>query len=82
MRSVNVTTAKAQLTALIREAEAGRTVVICRDGKPVAELHPPSEVQPINWEAGDRYMRERGIDWSGVVLPDDFNEARGIDGLE
>jgi antitoxin (DNA-binding transcriptional repressor) of toxin-antitoxin stability system len=82
MRTISVTKAKAQFTSVIRAAEGGETLLISRDGKTVAEIHPPNPVKAIDWEAGDRYWRDRGIDPTGIILPDDFNEARGIDGLE
>jgi prevent-host-death family protein len=82
MRTINVTKAKAQFSALIRAAEEGETLLISRDGKTVAEINPPRPVKAIDWAAGERYWRERGIDWSGIVIPDDFDEARGIDGME
>lgn len=40
MPTVNVYEAKSSFSALIARAEAGETVVIARNGKPVAQLGP------------------------------------------
>ncbi len=82
MRTVSVTDAKARLPALLREAEKGKTILICRDGKPVAKLSAVGTARPIDWDAGRRYMKERGIDWTKFEVPADFDIARGADGLE
>jgi prevent-host-death family protein len=83
MRTVSVTLAKAQLTSLLRAAESGQTVLICRDGKPVAKLTAADEAyRPIDWEAGYAHLESQGIDWSGVHIPDDFNQMGGESGLE
>jgi len=38
MKRANIGEAKTQFSALIHEVEAGETVVIARDGKPVAKI--------------------------------------------
>jgi antitoxin (DNA-binding transcriptional repressor) of toxin-antitoxin stability system len=41
MKAVNIHAAKTQLSALLAEVEtAGETVLICRHGRPIAELRP------------------------------------------
>ncbi len=40
MKTVNLAQAKAKLSALVEEAEAGETVCITKHGKPVAQLVP------------------------------------------
>ena len=44
MKHVNIHEAKSTLSALLMEVEEGGSVVICRNGKPVADLvgHRPS----------------------------------------
>lgn len=44
MRSVSIRDANQHFSRLIKEVEAGETVVITRQGKPVAQLSP----QPVN----------------------------------
>jgi len=40
MDRVNVHEAKTRLSALLAEVEGGKKILICRNGKPVAELLP------------------------------------------
>lgn len=63
MTSVGVHEAKTNLSDLLRRAEAGEDVVICRGTEPVARLvaiHP------------DR-GRRLGLDEGRFVVPDDFD---------
>jgi prevent-host-death family protein len=64
MTSVGVHEAKTNLSELLRLAEAGEDVVICRGHAPVARLvaiHP-------------RPVQRLGLDEGRYVVPDDFNE--------
>lgn len=67
MRITNISTAKATLSKLVAEVEAGGEVILSRAGKPVAKIirfNPLSE--PRNLEAGT---------WKGrVKMADDFDE--------
>lgn len=46
MIRVNTQEAKTQLSALIsRVEEMGETIIICRNGRPVAELRPTTKVR-------------------------------------
>lgn len=45
MKNVNLADAKARLSELVAEAEAGSPIVILRHGKPVAELRAPQRVR-------------------------------------
>jgi prevent-host-death family protein len=40
MRSVGIFKAKTQFSALVAAVEAGETILLTRNGKPVAELRP------------------------------------------
>jgi prevent-host-death family protein len=45
MITVNIHDAKTRLSALIKMVEEGKSpVIICRNGKPVAELQKPKEI--------------------------------------
>jgi prevent-host-death family protein len=53
---VSVAEAKNRLTQLLRAVENGETVIITRNGKPVAQLAPPPPARrEIQWGA----MRDR-----------------------
>lgn len=54
---VNTHEAKSRLSELIREAEAGREVIVARNGQPVAKIIPWPPARPT---------RVRGA-WSGRV---------------
>lgn len=70
MTTVSIKDAKNRLTELARKVEKGETIVITRNGEPVADLVPHKKKKGgTDWEAGYRYMRENGIDFSGLVLP-------------
>jgi prevent-host-death family protein len=52
MKSVSLAEAKARLSTLVNEAEAGETVYITRHGKPAARLVPVEKPKkPIDFEA-------------------------------
>lgn len=54
---VNTHEAKSRLSELIREAEAGREVIVARNGQPVAKIIPWPPTRPF---------RTRGA-WAGRV---------------
>ena len=45
-RQVNIAEAKAKLSRLVDEAEAGKPTIIARAGRPVAQLVPLGEAPP------------------------------------
>jgi prevent-host-death family protein len=71
MPTVNIKDAKNRLSELMRKAENGETTTITRNGEPVADIVPHKKKKGgTDWEAGYRYMRENGIDFSGELSPD------------
>ena len=60
MKSVTLAEAAGDLSALVREACAGETIVITQEGVPVANLVPAPTAPPeVDWEAHmDRLERE------------------------
>jgi prevent-host-death family protein len=51
--------AKTHLSELLREAEQGRSFVICRRGKPVARLVPPDRNKSVrDWQQVIRSFRD------------------------
>jgi len=59
MSSYSIAAAQQQLTRLIEEAEAGETVTITRDGKPIAELRPARATAPSLSKAEIAALRSR-----------------------
>lgn len=74
MADVNTEEGKNRFDELVRKAENGETTTITRNGKPVASIVPVAPAAKkkggTDWEAGYRYMREHGIDFSGELPPD------------
>lgn len=81
MPTVTIKDAKNRLTELARLVEAGETVVITRNGHPVADLVPHKRApRKLNFDAVRKFNEERGI--KGIVsyiapdfddpLPEDF----------
>jgi len=72
MPSVGVHEAKTNLSDLLRRAEAGEDVVICRGSTPVARLVP---VGPIG-------RRRFGLDRGRFEVPENFNDPLPADELD
>jgi prevent-host-death family protein len=74
MAIVNLKDAKDRLSELVRDAEKGETVVITRNGEPVADLVPHKKKKGIDWEAGERFLKARGIDKLFSYVAPDFDD--------
>ena len=73
--NISVKEAKNRLSELLHRAEAGETVVLTRHGKPVADLKPHVEKRGgINWQAGEAFMKERGITQVFSFIAPDFDD--------
>jgi antitoxin (DNA-binding transcriptional repressor) of toxin-antitoxin stability system len=73
MATVNVYEAKSSFSRLLSRAEAGETIVLARNGKPVAQLGPiVARPRPVVF--GD--LRGR------VRISDDFDDWGGQDELD
>lgn len=73
MTIVNIQDAKERLDELGRQAENGETIVITRDGKPAFDLVPHKK-GGIDWEAGERFLREHGVDRLVSWVAPDFDD--------
>ncbi|CAN5231213.1 hypothetical protein BH10PSE9_BH10PSE9_22150 [soil metagenome] len=71
--TVSMKEAKNRLTELARRVEAGETVTITRNGKPVLDLVPHRK-GGLDLEAGRKYLRARGVKQFFGPIPDDFND--------
>ncbi|MBI2150754.1 MAG: type II toxin-antitoxin system prevent-host-death family antitoxin [Acidobacteria bacterium] len=64
MRQVNLYEAKTQLSRLVKDAADGHTIIIAKDGKPMAKLGPIGEAgvkQPRR--LGQLAEHAKGVDW-------------------
>lgn len=62
MTTVSIREAKNRLTELARRVEAGERVTVTRHGKPAFDLVPHQRKGGIDWEAGEAYLKSRGIE--------------------
>lgn len=84
MKTVSLQEATRDLETLARAVEQGEVVTVTRDGKPVLDLVPHAgaveaeEEKPgkggIDWEAGEAYLRSRGIVRGPGFIADDFDD--------
>lgn len=78
---VNTHEAKSRLSELIREAEAGRDVIVARNGQPVAKIIPWPPERPVRrpgaWAGRVRVEGDLvGSDEDVVALFDESAESR------
>jgi len=74
MTTVSIKEAKDRLTALARLVEKGETVVVTRNGKPILDLVPHRSNGGLNLEAGEEYLRRKGITQREPYIADDFDD--------
>jgi prevent-host-death family protein len=74
MKTVSIRDAKNRLTELAREVENGETVVVTRNGRPVFDLVPHKPRGGLNLEAGQAYLRSKGITNPVPFIADDFDD--------
>jgi len=74
MPTVSIKEAKDRLTALARLVEKGETIVVTRNGKPVLDL-VPHRGKALNLEAGEKFLKQRGVKEVFPYVADDFDES-------
>lgn len=74
MSTVSIKVAKDEFTRLVRRAEAGETVVVTRNGKPVADIVPHKKKGGIDLEAGWAYLESIGVTNPVPYIADDFDD--------
>ncbi|MGH6872136.1 MAG: type II toxin-antitoxin system Phd/YefM family antitoxin [Rhizomicrobium sp.] len=74
MTEVSMKDAKNRFAELVRLSEKGETVVVTRNGVPVADIVPHKKKGGINWEAGDKFLKERGVDRLFSYIAPDFDD--------
>lgn len=74
MKTVSIKEAKNTLTALAREVEAGQTITVTRNGKPVFDIVPHKKKGGLDVEAGQRWLKERGYDQAFWYVAPDFDD--------
>lgn len=74
MVTVSIRDAKNKLTELARRVEAGERITVTRHGKPIMELTPPTHKIGIDFEAGKRWLKARGITAGKSWISPDFDD--------
>ena len=74
METINIEDAGRRLAELAQRAEQGETIVLVRDGTPVADLVPHKRKGGLDFEGGRRFMRERGIEKLVTYIAPDFDD--------
>ncbi|MFM9973103.1 MAG: type II toxin-antitoxin system Phd/YefM family antitoxin [Beijerinckiaceae bacterium] len=74
MSTISIREAKNKLTELARRVEQGESFVVTRNGKPVLELVPPKRKGGIDFEAGERWLKARGITRLESWISPDFDD--------
>jgi prevent-host-death family protein len=71
---LSIREARAQFAKAIEAAQRGERVTITKNGKPVAELVPPTvKKKGFDWERAERVRKELGIEKAN--LDDEWMEA-------
>ncbi|MGH2583792.1 MAG: type II toxin-antitoxin system Phd/YefM family antitoxin [Dehalococcoidia bacterium] len=66
MVAVTISDVERDLPGYLKRVEAGETVVVLRDGRPIAEIRPVAE--------GSQQFRPYGLGAGEFTTPDDFDE--------
>jgi len=74
MATVSIREAKNKLTELARRVEAGESITVTRNGRPVMELVTPKPKGGINYEAGDRWLQKQGLKRPRIWMSEDFDD--------
>jgi prevent-host-death family protein len=74
MATVSIREAKNRLTELARRVERGERITVTRNGRPVMELVAAQPKGGIDWEAGERWLKERGITRTVGWISPDFDD--------
>jgi prevent-host-death family protein len=74
MTTVTIREAKNRLTELARLVEAGERIIVTRNGKPVMELVPSEQKRGIDWEAGEAYLKSKGVTRKKGWISPDFDD--------
>jgi prevent-host-death family protein len=75
METLSIHDAQSRLAELVAKAEAGETVVLTRNGAPVAEIVPaPRKPGGLRLEALAEFKKKHGIENIVPFIADDFDD--------
>jgi prevent-host-death family protein len=76
MKTVGAFEAKTQLSQLLKEVEAGETIVITKHGHPVANLSPAMPSRPVEDVIRDLRSLRQGMRLQGLSIQEMRAEGR------
>lgn len=74
MKHVSLAEMQERLPELADAVEAGETVVVTRDGRPILDLVPHRVGKGLNFGAIDEFKMKHGIDRIFPSIPEDFDD--------
>jgi antitoxin (DNA-binding transcriptional repressor) of toxin-antitoxin stability system len=74
MHHVPITEVSKRLTELASAVEAGETIVVTRDGRPILDLVPHRARAGLDLQAIDAFKMEHGIARFVAAIPEGFDE--------
>jgi prevent-host-death family protein len=75
MKTMSITEINGRFDELARDAERGEVVTVTRDGKPVFDIVPHAQRSGrYDPEAGEAYLRSKGIVRTEGFIADDFDD--------
>lgn len=76
MKTISFTDFRKKASSFITEVEHGETLVILRQGKPVAEIIPFSDnsIQTPSWKRQNSRLQIKGSDLSSAILEERESE--------
>ena len=75
MSTVSIKDAKNRFSELVRSAEKGDAVTVTRNGVPVVEIKRVKwKKGAIDWDAGEAFLKARGVDRLASWISPDFDD--------
>ena len=77
MASISLDALEAQLSSVVQRVEDGETIVVMRDGEPVLDIAPHQNGKRkdgLDFEAGEAFLRAKGIERRAGFISPDFDD--------
>lgn len=77
MATISLDVLEAQLSSIVQRVEGGETVVVTRDGEPLLDIaphHRETRKGSLDFEAGEAFLRAKGIVRQPGFIPPDFDD--------
>ena len=74
MDTIAIEDAEKRLADLARRVEQGETIVLTRDGRPIADIVPHKRTGGLNLEGGRKFLAERGVKKLVTYIAPDFDD--------